>query len=213
MKITQLKQQTIRGVAYSLLLLVLCAVNLPVFAHHVLGRPSYSLNEDSNTPPSKQFETRIGKFYITYMAFPAFPKPGERGRVNVYIKRVKDGAPFNGKVTFVVRDDSWFAGNEEKIGEQPNDESVYRQGFEFKQAGNYIISARFFADNEPYVIDFPLTIGNPGIFRSMGALVLSLFIAVLVALLIGVNVLIKRKLIRLKTSRNLAEDSGVKPTS
>ena len=30
------------------------------FAHHVLGRPAYSLNEDSNTPPSMQVETQIG---------------------------------------------------------------------------------------------------------------------------------------------------------
>ena len=29
-------------------------------AHHVLGRPAYSLSEDSNTPPSTQAELQIG---------------------------------------------------------------------------------------------------------------------------------------------------------
>jgi hypothetical protein len=90
---------------------------------------------------------------------------------------------------------------------------VYRQGFEFKQAGNYIISAQFQADNEPYVIDFPLTIGNPGIFRSTGTFVLSMFIIAIVLLLVTVNVLIKRKLLRLKTSRSASEDSeALKPS-
>ncbi|MCK5385761.1 MAG: hypothetical protein KAJ39_01150, partial [Gammaproteobacteria bacterium] len=55
-----------------------------VFAHHVLGRPAYSLGADSNTPPSMQVETQIGEYYVTYMAFPAFPKPNQRGRVNLY---------------------------------------------------------------------------------------------------------------------------------
>ncbi len=44
-------------------------------AHHVLGRPNYSLNEDSNTPPSMQGEVQIGDYFVTYMAFPAFPRP------------------------------------------------------------------------------------------------------------------------------------------
>ena len=56
---------------------ILCSVFLinDVFAHHVLGRPAYSLGADSNTPPSMQIETQIGEYYVTYMAFPAFPKP------------------------------------------------------------------------------------------------------------------------------------------
>ena len=54
------------------LLLSIIILSVPVQAHHVLGRPSYSLNEDSTTPPSMQVETQIGDYYITYMVFPAF---------------------------------------------------------------------------------------------------------------------------------------------
>lgn len=50
---------------------------IPAYAHHVLGRPAYSLNEDSNTPPSMQVETQIGDYLVNMMVFPAFPKPGE----------------------------------------------------------------------------------------------------------------------------------------
>jgi hypothetical protein len=62
---------------------MLSAMISPAYAHHVLGRPSYSLNEDSNTPPSMQIETRIGNYFVTYMVYPAFPKPGEPGRINL----------------------------------------------------------------------------------------------------------------------------------
>ncbi len=78
-------------------------------AHHVLGRPAYSLNEDSNTPPSMQAETRIGDYLVTYMVFPAFPQPGKPGRINLYASRLNDGAPYQGKVAFKVREDSWMA--------------------------------------------------------------------------------------------------------
>ena len=52
-------------------------------AHHVLGRPSYSLGEDSNTPSSLQAETQIGDYFVTYMVFPAFPKPERPGRISL----------------------------------------------------------------------------------------------------------------------------------
>lgn len=60
----------------------------PSLAHHVLGRPAYSLNEDSTTPPSMQIETQIGSYYVTYMVFPAFPSPNQPGRVNVYASKL-----------------------------------------------------------------------------------------------------------------------------
>ena len=137
----------------------LLVVTINAFAHHVLGRPSYSLGEDSNTPPSMQIETQIGEYYVTYMAFPAFPKPGDSGRVNLYASRIDNGNPFNGKVTFKVKDNSWFSSKQELLGVQDIDDGVYRQGFVFKKAGNYIVTAEFHSNGQPYYIDFPLQIG------------------------------------------------------
>ena len=159
---------------------MLSAMISPAYAHHVLGRPSYSLNEDSNTPPSMQIETRIGNYFITYMVYPAFPKPGEPGRINLYALSIKDNKPFNGKITFEVSDDSWFSSATETIGAQVIDDNVYRQGFVVKNRGDYIITARFTADNEPYVIDFPLRVGVPSQFTLpviiIGAILLVLII-------------------------------------
>lgn len=162
-------------------------------AHHVLGRPSYSLGDDSNTPPSLQVETQIGKFYVTYMAFPAFPKPNEAGRVNLYASRISNGKPYQGKVTFKVRDDSWFSTNEETLGTQDVDAAVFRQGFIFKKAGDYIITAEFQADGEPYSIDFPLRIGDTSSLKPIVITVLLLILFLLV-----ISVVQRKRLLREK---------------
>lgn len=190
--------------AQKLLLCILLATSLPALAHHVLGRPSYALSEESNTPPSMQVETQIGDYYITYMAFPAFPKPGEQGRVNLYAVRIDNNAPFTGDVTFSARDDSWldawFPGDEELIGTQPPDDGVHRQSFIIKDAGDYIITARFEAGGEPYVIDFPLRIGEPAPVGPIG-----IAVGIIVAVLLWVNV-VKRKR-RVKKTRVASKPS------
>jgi len=47
------------------LMLSIAILTEEAFAHHVLGRPTYSLNEDSNSPPRMQLETQIGDYFIT----------------------------------------------------------------------------------------------------------------------------------------------------
>jgi len=173
-----------------------------VMAHHVLGRPSYSLSADSNTPPSMQVETQIGAYFVTYMAFPAFPKPNEAGRVNLYATRIDNGATYIGEVTFKVRDDSWFKSEQETLGTQEIDDGVYRQGFEFKRAGDYIITAEFESNGEPYIIDFPLRIGDPVSLGPIGVIVV-----VVVLVLLGVNITQRKRLRRIKAQQHHAGNS------
>ena len=164
----------------------------PCHAHHVLGRPAYSLNEDSNTPPSMQVETRIGDYFVSYMVFPAFPKPGRPGRVNLYATRLDTGKAFDGEVTFWARDDRWFFNAKpERLGVQTIDDGVYRQGFIFSKEGNYIVTAEFEADGEPYTIDFPLRIGAPVSIGPLG-----LAVGVIVLVLVGVNLVQRKRLAR-----------------
>lgn len=187
----QLKNVVVIVFLYSILLID------SVFAHHVLGRPSYSLGADSNTPPSMQIETQIGEFYVTYMAFPAFPKPNQNGRVNLYAARIDNGNTYNGKITFKVKDDSWFAAEEEILGTQNIDDGVYRQGFIFNKSGNYIITAEFESGGEPYIIDFPLRIGEPD---SIGPIGIAVVIIILV--IVGVNISQRRRLQRMKAQQH-----------
>lgn len=178
---------------FSILIVSLLVIS-EVTAHHVLGRPAYSLNEDSNTPPSMQVETQIGDYYLTYMVFPAFPKPGENGRVNVYASRIDNGDTFAGKMTFTVKNNDWFGDkNEENIGTQEMYDGVFRQGFLFKEKGSYIITANFESGGEPYIIDFPLQIGESSTMGPIG-----LTLGSIVFILITVNIVQRKRLMREK---------------
>ena len=180
----------------ALTLLTITCWLLPVdfaAAHHVLGRPAYSLNEDSNTPPSMQAEVQIGDYLVTYMVFPAFPKPDQPGRINLYATRFDDGTPFQGNVAFKARAETWLswlgiAGKPETLGTQPQDDNVYRQGYHFHDAGDYIISAEFEAEGEPYVLEFPLRIGDPAPIGPLG-----LAVGAVLIVLVSVSVIQRRR--------------------
>ena len=174
-----------------ILYLVSCSLVSSVHAHHVLGRPAYSLNEDSNTPPSMQIETQVGDYFVTCMVYPAFPRPDEPGRVNLYAVRIDNGEPFAGQVTFSVRDDTWFGSDEERLGIQEPDDNVFRQGFIFREDGDYVVTARFDAGGEPYIIDFPLRVGAPAPIGPIGVAV-----GLIVVVLVGVNVVQRKRLLR-----------------
>ena len=102
-----------------------------------------------------------------------------------------------GRATFKVRDDSWFSSVEEVLGTQNIDDGVYRQGFIFSEAGNYIVTAEFESDGEPYIIDFPLRIGEPD---SIGPIGIAVVIIILV--IVGVNITQRRRLQRMKAHQH-----------
>jgi hypothetical protein len=135
-------------------------------AHHVLGRPAYSLNEDSNTPSAAQGESMIGDFLVTYMVYPAFPRPRERGRINLYLKDRRAKTSYEGKVTFRIRDNSllsrlWGDSHAARLGSQAPDDQVFRQGFVFPENGEYMLSAEFIVAGQPLKFEFPLRVGKP----------------------------------------------------
>jgi hypothetical protein len=181
----------------------LLMVSYSAQAHHVLGRPSYSLGSESNTPPSAQVETQIGDYYVTYMVFPAFPEPNQPGRVNLYVSRIDNGEPFKGRVTFRIIDDGWFNSRQELLGIQEVDDSVYRQGFEFNEDGDYIIRAEFAPDGELYKIDFPLQIGEKELLGPIG-----IGVAFILIMLFGVNIMQRKKLVtaRIKSAHKASSD-------
>ncbi len=182
-------------------------------AHHVLGRPAYSLNEDSNTPPSMNIETLIGDFFVTAMVFPAFPKPEEAGRINLYVTRLGTKQPLKADIEFSVRSDSWFNSiwfgslwfeNEpEKLGAQVLDDNVYRQSFNFHKRGDYIISASFEDKGEDYVIDFPVRVGEPLPIGPLGIIV-----TLAVLLLIVVTLVQRKKILRNKSRDEISSRSN-----
>ncbi len=175
----------------------------PAVAHHVLGRPTYSLSENTTTPPSVQIETQIGKYFVTVMAFPAFPRANEAGRIHLYGQRIDGKGSLAAPITFKVHDDNWFATNEEMLGTQMPLENIYKQAFIFNKDGDYIITAEYNSDGEPYTIDFPLTIGKPLPIGTIGFFSSLIFVS-----LISINVIQRRRMQRMQTQRH-HDDNGL----
>ncbi len=162
-------------------------------AHHVLGRPAYGLNEDSNTPPGMQTEMLIGGYLLSYMVFPAFPRPGEPGRINLYAIHAETREPLESKVTFKVRVKPWYSwlgigGDEGHLGIQSPYDRVFRQRFVLRDPGDYIIVAEFRADGGSYAAEFPLRVGAPPAVGPLGLFAGGLFIA-----LVAVSVFHRRR--------------------
>lgn len=184
---------TTRAAGIVLVMMIATLFADAVLAHHVLGRPAYALNEDSNTPPALQGESEIGDYFVTYMIYPAFPKPNEPGRISLHIKHRETGKSYQGKVAFLTRNDSLLSligmgGEFERLGAQPNDDNVYRQRYVYHEDGDYIVSARFEAGGQPYAIDLPLRVGPPSTFGPIGFVV-----GLLIFIMFAVNVIQKRR--------------------
>ncbi len=181
-------------------------------AHHVLGRPAYSLNEDSNTPPSMQVEVQVGDYLVTTLAFPAFPRPGAPGRINFYATRFDDGTPFAGKVTFKAREVTWaswfgWGGDEVTLGVQSPDAAVFRQGYQFHEAGDYIVTAEFQVDGEDHALDFPLRVGEPPPVGPVGIVV-----GIVLVVLLGVGVAQRRRSMTGKIRGAHEKETGTEAT-
>ena len=193
----------------TLLTLLLAAISIwlavaPTSAHHILGRPSYSLNEDSNTPPSMQVEVQLGDLFVTTMVYPAFPRLGVPGRINLYAKHT-NGRLYKGEVGFSVRKItwlSWFGMGEEsrEIGRQLPDDNVFRQAFRLDREGDFLVTATLDIDGEPHMIDFPLRVGE---VPMIGALEI---IIALVVLTIAAVTLVQRRRAMVGKVREMHDD-------
>lgn len=148
---------------------VILMISGPSQAHHVLGRPAYSLSGDGSTPSAAQLELQVGSYFVTMMAFPGIIRPGEPGRIKLYAMHIETGERLDVPVTFQARDDGWLPADPETLGTQGAVDLVYTQDFLFRDAGDYLLSAVFEAGGEPYRVDFPLRVGTPVPWPTLGA--------------------------------------------
>jgi len=184
-----------------------------VFAHHILGRPSYSLNEDSNTPPSMQAELQAGSYDVLYMAYPAFPKVNERGRINIHASHIVTGVTYTGDMTFRAMRDSWFPkewfpeewfiSESELLGVQKIDDGVFRQGFVFDKDGDYTILAEFSEGEHTHIMNFPLRVGVPPLIGPAGYAVIFV-----IAVLFVASISNRKKLERQRIKRHHSESDS-----
>jgi hypothetical protein len=156
-------------------------------AHHILGIPHYAYDERYPQVPVLTYKVNAGPHEIEMTGYPGKPQPGEQCFLNVYIRSLEDGVPFDGRVTLEVIRDRLFARDNVVYGpiEAELEEAVYKFYPRFDAESDYTVRIRYEDQDEPWIIDLPMVVGEPGspwaVLGGVGA-GLSLFLIVIRAL-------------------------------
>ena len=155
-----------RGQKAALVLLATASlfVPLPAVAHHILGIPHYAYDEQYPQTPVLTYRVDAGAHEVRMTGYPGVPAPGERCSLHVYIRRSDTGASFDDRVTLTVREDRLIGSDPIVYGPVTAtiEEAVFKFFPVFELEANYSARIEFEADNEPWIIDLPIVVGEPG---------------------------------------------------
>ncbi len=168
-------------------------------AHHILGIPHYSYDEQYPQAPVITYLVDAGPLEVRMTGYPGKPEPGERCALNVYIQRKDDGSLFEGKVTGsalrknFVKDSVVYGPVEAEL-----EDAVYKFYPHFEHEANYLFRVEFETEDAPWIIDLPMVAGEPGspwavLGGTLGGVVLFLIVI---------------RAIRIKMQRKMAESSA-----
>jgi len=143
---------------------LLIVLTMPVRAHHILGIPHYSYNEDYPQTPVLTYRVEMGSHEVKMTSFPGKPRPGESCNFHVYIKHLSSGELFQDSVTLTVLLDRMIGEDSVVYGpiQAKLEEAIFKFYPLFKEEANYITRIEYFADGEPMIIDLPIVVGEPG---------------------------------------------------
>lgn len=149
-----------------LIALALC-LNLathPAFAHHILGIPHYAYDEDYPQTPVLTYRVQAGPHEVKMTGYPGNPVPGERSSLHVYVTRLDTGEPFEDGVTLSVLKDRMIGEDPVVYGpiDAPLEEAMYKFYPRYDEEANYLVRIFFEAEGEPWTIDIPIVVGEPG---------------------------------------------------
>ncbi|MFT5366464.1 MAG: hypothetical protein ACI8V2_001411 [Candidatus Latescibacterota bacterium] len=148
--------------------LVLCltplSFPLSVFAHHIMGIPHYAYDEQYPQTPVLTYRLEAGPYDVRMTGYPGKPTPGERCTLHVYIRRMDDGALFEGKVIMTVMQNVLMS--EDRVVYGPAEAEIEERLFKFHPAfpdeANYTVRIEFEVDDVPWIVDLPMVAGEPG---------------------------------------------------
>jgi hypothetical protein len=165
------------------LLLILLALFFaaPAAAHHILGIPHYSYDEDYPQTPVLTYQVEAGSYDVKMTGYPGRPAPGDRCSLHLYIHRKSTGELLNVPVTMTVTRDRMFLDDPVVYGPMTAEleERVYKFHPRFEEEADYLVRVEFEADGAPWMIDLPMVVGEPGsplvvLGASLGAIVMFL---------------------------------------
>lgn len=133
-------------------------------AHHILGIPHYAYDEQYPQTPVLTYRLEAGPYDVRMTGYPGKPTPGERCNLHIYIRRMDDGALFDGTVMLTVMKDQLFGDGLVVYGpaKAQIEERVFKFFPEFKEEANYTVRIEFEVDEVPWIVDLPMVAGEPG---------------------------------------------------
>ncbi|MFQ5599548.1 MAG: hypothetical protein ACE5G2_03220 [Candidatus Krumholzibacteriia bacterium] len=133
-------------------------------AHHILGIPHYAYDERYPQVPILTYRVNAGRHQVEMTGYPGIPRPGEQCFLNVYIRGLDDGEPFDGGVHLEVTRDRMIGSDPVVYGpvQAGLEEAVYKFYPRFEAESNYTIRIRWQDEGVPWIIDLPMVVGEPG---------------------------------------------------
>ncbi len=162
-----------------------------VHAHHILGIPHYSYDEDYPQTPVLTYRVEAGDYDVKMTGYPGKISPGQRCSIHLYIHRKSTGELLDTPVTMTVSRDRMFLADPVVYGPMVGrlDERIYKFHPRFEEESDYLVRVEFEADGAPWTIDLPMVVGEPG----SPAMVVGIVLAALAGFLVVIRaVRIKR---------------------
>ena len=146
------------------LVLGVLAVSGSAGAHHILGIPHYAYDEDYPQAPVLTYRAEARGYEVKVTGYPGVLEPGDRSTIHVYIRDLRVDALLDTTVRLTVRRDALFGADPIIYGpmDAQLDEAVYKFHPRFELEANYLASVEFATAEEPWTVDVPLVVGEPG---------------------------------------------------
>jgi len=132
-------------------------------AHHILGVPHYSYDEDYPQTPVLTYRVDTGRYDVKMTGYPGKPEPGQRCSLHLYIRHNETGSLLDARVKMTVTRQRFLLSDPVIYGpmQAELDERIYKFHPHFDLEGEYLVSVEFEAEGEPWRVDVPLVVGEP----------------------------------------------------
>jgi ferredoxin-type protein NapH len=144
-------------------LLMLLAMPLPAWGHHILGLPHYSYKENYPQAPTLEYPATTGPYDVLMTSYPGRPVPGEAATIAFYIKDRNTNRPYDRPVTIRVLRTATFGANtiiHPPATHQPFD-NQHRFTINFPEEAEFVVELTMEVEGQQEVIPFLMVVGNP----------------------------------------------------
>lgn len=194
-----IRRWRIFGAAASVLLSVLLVATV-ADAHHILGLPHYSYQENYPQVPTLEYPATAGPYDVLMTSYPGRPVPGEAATICFYIKDRQTTRPYETPVTVRVLRTATFGANtvvHPPATHRPFD-NQHKYTVTFPADAEYIVELTMDVEGRPETIPFLVVVGQP---TATTSIVVSILVG-LAAFLVVVRAIKKKRQRRRSADRS-----------